>query len=312
MNKEREGQHSVKLYFQDYVKWFPERWEWDIADEESRKLYMEFRARRCTMSEDHDKVPYFDSIEKDANQFDMREVEFTDIFGIRWKGKKGVHRYAGDADYAVHMYYWDPEEEDDEMSPCVSDEVTADKIPEGYAEIYHNGVKEFIDAEDIVDFEYRYIVENHLFKDSYVVISYGDPIPPRGVWDTDKSDEDYDAFYDRELAFRRALLYPPEGHIMAVLFYGKDEKTASDVCNSVTKTIVDKNKDFFDNNMLMMNGPAQASISKQSDFYRFLVYFKSLDYECLTAVCGTLDALSDEIREKKVNFQTDFDPMSSY
>lgn len=188
MNKEREGQHSVKLYFQDYVKWFPERWEWDIADEESRKLYMEFRARRCTMSEDHDKVPYFDSIEKDANQFDMREVEFTDIFGIRWKGKKGVHRYAGDADYAVHMYYWDPEEEDDEMPPCVSDEVTADKIPEGYAEIYRNGVKEFIDAEDIVDFEYRYIVENHLFKDSYVVISYGDPIPPRGVWDTDKSD----------------------------------------------------------------------------------------------------------------------------
>ncbi len=185
MNK--DGQHRIKLYFQDYVKWFPERWEWDILDEESRKLYMKFRARKSSMYRDNDLVPYFDSIEKDANQFDMDEVVFTDIFGIRWKGKKGVHRYAGDSDYDAHMYYYDPDEEDDEAAPCVSDEVTADKVPDGYAEIYHNGVKEFIDAEDIVDIEYRYVVENHLFKDSYVVVSYGDPIPPRGIWDTPKS-----------------------------------------------------------------------------------------------------------------------------
>ena len=186
MNK--DGQHRIKLYFQDYVKWYPEEWRWELGnDKESRDLYMKFRARKSSMHRDNDKGPYFDSIEKDADQFDMDRVEFTDFFGIRWKGEKGVHHYAGDADYEQHMYYYDPDEDDDELPPCVSTEVTADKVPDGYAEIFHNGVKEFIDAEDIVDVEYRYIVENHLFKDSHVVISYGDPIPAKDLWDTGKT-----------------------------------------------------------------------------------------------------------------------------
>lgn len=180
-----DNNNKIRLYFQNYVKWYPEEWRWDLADNESRKLYMQFRARRSTGYRDNDKGPFFSSIEKDANQFGMREVEFTDIFGIKWKGSKGVHHYAGDADYDVHMYYYDPEDDDDEAEPCVSYEVTADKIPDGYAEIRQNGVKEFIDAEDIVDIEYRYIVENHLFKDSHVIVSYGDPIPSRETWDDD-------------------------------------------------------------------------------------------------------------------------------
>ena len=126
-----------------------------------------------TAHSDNDKQPYFDSIEKDANQFEMGRVEFTDIFGIHWLGSKGVHRYVGDADYEVHMYYHDPEaEDDDEYEPVISDTVTAFNVPEGFAKISNHGVEEFVDMANAVDVQYNYIIENHLFKDSNVVVSY--------------------------------------------------------------------------------------------------------------------------------------------
>lgn len=179
----------VKQYFQDYVKWFPEEWEWELADEESRKLYMEFRARKSSLYSNADKTPYFDSIEKDANQFGREHVEFTDIFGIRWVGKKGVHRYVGDADYDQHMYYW-PEDDDeyvDEDTAVVSDDVTASKVPDGYAELNHHGVKHYIYMDGVEDIVYSYIVENHLFKDSCVDLSYNGQIDKSDIW-KDSSD----------------------------------------------------------------------------------------------------------------------------
>lgn len=180
---------KVRLFFGDYVKWFPEEWKWELADEESRKLYMKFRARRGDMYHGGDKTPFFDSIEKDANQFGRTHVEFTDIFGIRWEGTKGLHRYVGDADYEQHMYYRDSDGDcdGDEDGICVSDEVTADKLPYGYAKLSHMGVLEFVDVADVVDVDYRYVVENHLFKDSSAVLSYNGPL---------RGDEDCGDFKD--------------------------------------------------------------------------------------------------------------------
>ena len=181
--------NRVKQYFQDYVKWFPEEWKWDLADgEENRELYMKFRARKSCGHADNDLHPFFDSIEKDANQFGREHVTFTDIFGITWEGEKGRHRYVGDADYEQHMYYW-PDKDDDEFidedTAAVSDAITASEVPGGYADIYHRGVKQYILMEDVVDVKYTFIVENHLFKDSCVVLSYKDPIKDSDEWSDD-------------------------------------------------------------------------------------------------------------------------------
>ena len=105
---------SIRRYFQDYAKYFPEEWEWNLSeDADSRERYMRCRARKGSLYHDADKTPFFDSIEKDANQFGLIKVEFIDFFGIKWKGEKGRFRYVGDADYDQHLYYVDPEEEDD-------------------------------------------------------------------------------------------------------------------------------------------------------------------------------------------------------
>ena len=173
---------KIKQYFQDYVKWFPEEWTWELADEESRQLYMKFRARKASRYSDNDLHPFFDSIEKDANQFGLDWVGFTDIFGIRWHGKKGRHRHVGDVDYEQHMYYW-PDKNDDDYddfaecdNACVSEDVTAAKVPDGYAPLHHHGTLYYILMDDVVDIDYRWILENHLFKDSSVVLSYKDPL----------------------------------------------------------------------------------------------------------------------------------------
>lgn len=176
---------TIKQYFQDYVKWFPEEWNWELCPgEENRELYMKFRARKCSRYHDNDKTPYFDSIEKDAGQFGRTHVVFTDIFGIKWEGNKGRHRMVGDADYEQHMYYWDEDDEygEEDGEASVSDEVTAAEVPAGYTETSTRGIKHYIYMEGVVDMEYKFIIENHLFKDSYVILSYKDPITKGDEW----------------------------------------------------------------------------------------------------------------------------------
>ena len=184
---------KIKQYFQDYIRYFPEEWSWDLADgEENRELYMKFRARKSGMHSDNDKHPFFDSIEKDANQFDRHHVEFTDIFGIKWKGKKGRHRYVGDADYEQHMYYWPDKDDDeyiDEDVAAVSEDVTSAEPPQGYARLEHRGVLNYVLMDDVVDIKYKFIVENHLFKDSYVILSYKDKLPQDNGTMMDYEDE---------------------------------------------------------------------------------------------------------------------------
>ena len=169
---------NIRRYFQDYAKYFPEEWDWNLSeDADSREKYMKFRARKGTLYRDTDKIPFFDSIEKDANQFGLHIIEFTDFFGIKWRGEKGRFRYVGDSDYEQHLYFVDPDESDDEESSIsVSTEYTVSNPPKGFGLVERRGVKEFVDVANAVDIRYAYIVENHLFKDSCVTLSYDKPI----------------------------------------------------------------------------------------------------------------------------------------
>ncbi len=124
--------------------------------------------------------------------------------------------------------------------------------------------------------------------------------------------QDYDSFYESELAFRKLMLYPPEGHILAVLFTGADEAKCMNTCQTLTKLLVDKFAECLDNKSLVKVGPAKAYISKTNNIFRNVVYFKSEDYELLTKVCESLEGMTAKAKENDVKFQTDFDPMNTY
>ncbi len=129
---------------------------------------------------------------------------------------------------------------------------------------------------------------------------------------TAAAEQDYVSFYEQEILFRKNLYYPPMGHIMALLFSGKDEQATSALLKNVTAKIIDKYAALVDNKEIVSIGPAPAGISKINDHYRFVVYFKSQDYGHLTDICGEIEKYRDEIKAAGIICQTDFDPMNGY
>ena len=171
----------IRVYFNKYSRYNPEKWVWqpyiyahNCSLEEQREwndTYLKFRGRR---DGDDKVIPDFYSIERDANQFNMAEVTFTDIFGLKWTGKKGCQEEISEPDYEGHLYYWD---EDDEEIPSISDYDNYSNPPDPnvyykFTVGYSRWRDEYIDIANIVDIEYHYYIENHLFKDSRVELVY--------------------------------------------------------------------------------------------------------------------------------------------
>ena len=168
----------IRKYFEDYNKYYPERWNWNLKNtSEQNALFMQTRARRSrgTFIEDKDLLPDFYSIERDANQFGLNNVEWTDFFGLTWIGKKGVFASAGAPDYEGSLYYYDPEVSNDESGYCISEKYNAynNQPPkEIFTRVESRGIAYWIDTANPIDAEYSFVVNNHLFKDTYIEFTY--------------------------------------------------------------------------------------------------------------------------------------------
>lgn len=173
---------KVKEYVDDYIKYYPEKWSWDLKCNNNfcqNELYLRTRARRRKRYDgtNYDLLPDFSSIERDAAQFGLNHVEWTDFFGLVWEGKKGVSALAGAPDYKGSLYYYNPDESYEEDGYCVSDLYDAynNQPPEDiYTKVECRGICRYIDTASVVDIRYKYIVDNHLFKDTYIELIYDD------------------------------------------------------------------------------------------------------------------------------------------
>lgn len=162
----------IHEYMSAYPYYDENKWCWSIENpRKDNSLYMRYRARKDVNRRNMDKMPFFDSIEKDANQFGMQSCTFTDIFGITWKGKKGCHMVSDDPDYEQHLYYYD--EGSDEY--LVSDEYTQDSPPPDFIKLRNPRWDMWVDAKGIKTLSYTWIKDNnHLFKDSAFYAEYED------------------------------------------------------------------------------------------------------------------------------------------
>mgnify|MGYP004446931901 FL=1 len=169
----------VKKYLNDYVKYFPEKWEWSLKEGQNER-YMETRARRTRSiyGGNEDILPDFSSLEKDAADLRLSHYSWTDVFGLQWEGKKGCLRYVGAPDYKGSLYYHDEDSDwADEDGWVISDEYSEYDNPppkESYFEWEDRGDKIWTLINNIKNVEYKYIVDNHLFKDTHFVITYYD------------------------------------------------------------------------------------------------------------------------------------------
>ncbi|MBQ7944823.1 MAG: primosomal protein N' [Lachnospiraceae bacterium] len=122
------------------------------------------------------------------------------------------------------------------------------------------------------------------------------------------ANQDYEGFYEEEMAYRDLMLYPPAANMMAVLVLSSDELTGV----AHARELADMIRQLYAKERIAIIGPAAASIGKINDVYRNVFYIKHTEYDTLVRI---KDRMEQEIERKGWNTDTvqfDFNPMSAY
>ncbi len=122
------------------------------------------------------------------------------------------------------------------------------------------------------------------------------------------SRQDYLAFYNEEITYRKLLRYPPISHMMCVQLLSKDEEEGMQFANRL-RAIMEQQRVPG----AVFIGPAMAAISKINDIYRMALYIKLDDYDGLVGLKDVLEAYVKELEAmgklRNITVQVDFDPM---
>jgi primosomal protein N' (replication factor Y) len=117
--------------------------------------------------------------------------------------------------------------------------------------------------------------------------------------------QDYEDFYETEMAYRRLMKYPPVYNMLVILVQstesGLAEKSAEEL-SAILKGIIGQNKS------IRLIGPGDAGIAKKNDRYRKVIYIKSADLKGLANVMQAVD----DYRCERVSVSMDMNPMDSY
>ena len=89
--------------------------------------------------------------------------------------------------------------------------------------------------------------------------------------------QDYEAFYQEEMAYRMLMDYPPAAHMLCVLASGEDEKLLEQGMDYLAKFVERISGKY----RVHVIGPAYASVGKVNDIYRKVLYLKHKDERVL-------------------------------
>ena len=97
--------------------------------------------------------------------------------------------------------------------------------------------------------------------------------------------QDYDAFYEEEIAYRTLMRYPPVSAMMAVFGGSTDEQLLEQGMKYIGEYISRLDK----KNVLQVIGPAPEHVGRVQDIYRRVIYIKHEDRNLLTALKDKLE-----------------------
>ena len=122
---------------------------------------------------------------------------------------------------------------------------------------------------------------------------------------TGSARQDYPAFFEEEMGYRKLLRYPPAAHLMAVQVFADDAQTGMETADRL-KACMER----FSTEETLITGPAPALVAKVDDRYRFVVYVKDGCPENLTKF---REACEETIRPGRgVQIQFDTDPVRGF
>lgn len=115
--------------------------------------------------------------------------------------------------------------------------------------------------------------------------------------------QNYEEFYEEEIAFRKMLGYPPVSHMLEASFSSHDKEALEAACSDMR---AHSNKLHGDG--VASNGPTAQQVYKLNDIYTQVLFSKSNDYEALV---DFKDRIENYVREntlyRNVSVQFDFD-----
>lgn len=120
--------------------------------------------------------------------------------------------------------------------------------------------------------------------------------------------QDYEGFYEEEMAYRELGEYPPAAHLLAVLLIAKEQEEGAALAVKMAELLTEKMKD----KKIHIIGPTEASIGKINDLYRQVLYIRQEEYQILVEAKDILEQFCKEGDWKNVTIQYDFDPMTNY
>ncbi len=119
--------------------------------------------------------------------------------------------------------------------------------------------------------------------------------------------QDYEAFYQQEMIYRRLLQYPPFCEMLVIFCTSEKEEYAKAALEEISVFI---KKEFPDVSMI---GPSEGAFSKINDIYRRVLYIKEKDAERMKQIRSSAEAYS-KTKEifKQVHLYYDKNPMGIY
>lgn len=132
-------------------------------------------------------------------------------------------------------------------------------------------------------------------------------------------EQDYEAFYDKEIEYRRLMNYPPVWNMLLIHVTSHDESECGSMAQRVHDTAaqmishIENSQSPDDRHQIQLIGPADATIAKVNDIYRKVIYMKTSDYAALISVKdGIEQAVKADTAMKNANISFDFNPMSGF
>jgi primosomal protein N' (replication factor Y) len=122
--------------------------------------------------------------------------------------------------------------------------------------------------------------------------------------------QDYEGFFREEMNYRSLLLYPPAAHMLCVQLQSPDEDRALALSGQFRELFMRDDPDAF------VIGPAQASLTRIRDQFRYVLYVKNENYDKLVRCKDRAEAFLAYLvrigRDPQVQVQFDFDPVTPF
>jgi primosomal protein N' (replication factor Y) len=116
--------------------------------------------------------------------------------------------------------------------------------------------------------------------------------------------QDYQAFYTKEIEFRRMLAYPPYAALANVIVHGRDEEEAVTRSTALARLLQPAPEG------VRVLGPASASVARIKSEYRYQMLLKAPTRKRLTQILGDLRRFATAEKWHATSLVIDVDPMT--